>query len=181
MSIATPSFFGLHLHEIFFSSPWLSVKVHLFTRAVGREGHCKQISVACVGSTRSVPATLGLPPLVECVLSPSTLLRLQAALQGVGPELGALPRPKLLRFRFWGYSTKAQTQLGLCFVTSLVWAAQAARSLVSALSSGAARILPSPSQPWLPDVLVWCALCLSWLAATLPGDVNHSEFQEVFG
>ena len=34
------------------------------------------------------------------MLSPSTLLRLQAALQGAGPVLGALPRPKPLRFRF---------------------------------------------------------------------------------
>ena len=50
----------------------------------------------CVGSTRSVAATLA------CVLSPSTLLRFQAALQGAGPELRALPRPKPLRFRFLG-------------------------------------------------------------------------------
>ena len=39
-----------------------------------------------VGSTRSVPATLGLPLTGVSVLSPSTLLRLQAALWGVGPE-----------------------------------------------------------------------------------------------
>ena len=32
------------------------------------------------GATRIVPATLGLPPLAACVLSLSTLLRLQAAL-----------------------------------------------------------------------------------------------------
>ena len=54
------------------------------------------MSLACVGSTRSVPATPGLPPLTACVLSPSTLLRPQAALQGAGPELRALPRPKRL-------------------------------------------------------------------------------------
>ena len=69
---------------------------------MGREGHCRQILLACVGSTHSVPATLGLPPLAACVLLLSTLLRLQAALQGVGPELCAFPRPKLLRFRFSG-------------------------------------------------------------------------------
>ena len=60
------------------------------------EGGALQISLACVGSTRSVPAILGLPPLMARVLSPSTLLRLQAALQGAGPELRALPRPKRL-------------------------------------------------------------------------------------
>ena len=35
-----------------------------------------------MGSARSIWATLGLPPLTECVLSQSTLLRLQVALQG---------------------------------------------------------------------------------------------------
>ena len=52
------------------------------SRAVGREERCKQISLACVGSARSVWATLGLPQLVGCVLCQSTLLRLQVALQG---------------------------------------------------------------------------------------------------
>ena len=61
------------------------------SRAVGREGHSRQMSLACVGSTHSVLATLGLPPASRvCVLPPSTLLRLQAALQGAGPELHAL-------------------------------------------------------------------------------------------
>ena len=45
------------------------------------EEHCKQISLACVGSARSVWATLGLPPLKACVLSQSTLLKLWVALQ----------------------------------------------------------------------------------------------------
>ena len=46
------------------------------------EEHCKQISLACVGSAHSVWDTLGLPLLTVCVLSLSTLLRLQVALQG---------------------------------------------------------------------------------------------------
>ena len=33
----------------------------MFSRAAGREWPCRQISLACVGSTRRVPATLGLP------------------------------------------------------------------------------------------------------------------------
>ena len=61
------------------------------------------MSLACVGSTRGFPATLGLPPLGAGVCAfPSTLLRLQAALWGVGPALRALPRPMPLRFRFSG-------------------------------------------------------------------------------
>ena len=54
---------------------------------MGREEHCKQISLVCVGSARIVRATLGLPPLMACVLSQSTLLRLQVALQGNCPKL----------------------------------------------------------------------------------------------
>ena len=49
---------------------------------MGREEYCKQISLACVGSAHSVWATLGLTSLTACVLSQSTLLRLQVAMQG---------------------------------------------------------------------------------------------------
>ena len=49
---------------------------------MGREGHCKQTSLACVGSACTVSAPLGLPPLRACVLSLSTLLRLQVVLRG---------------------------------------------------------------------------------------------------
>ena len=52
----------------------------MFSYTLGREKHCKQISLVCVGSAFSVSATLGLPLLMECVLSQSTLLRLQVAL-----------------------------------------------------------------------------------------------------
>ena len=55
-----------------------------FSPAAGRAGRCRQTSL-CVGSTRCVPATLGLPRTGVPVLSPSTLLRLPAALYGVGP------------------------------------------------------------------------------------------------
>ena len=49
---------------------------------MGREEHSKQKSLACVGSARSVSATLGLPSLTACALSQSTLLRPQVPLQG---------------------------------------------------------------------------------------------------
>ena len=51
-------------------------QAHLFNHAVGREGCCKQITLACA---HSVSATLGLPPLTVHVLSLPTLLRLQFA------------------------------------------------------------------------------------------------------
>ena len=84
---------------------WSLVQVRWFSRAVGREGRCRQISLACAGRTRSVSATLGFA-LAHGVCSFPThavcFLRLQAALQGAGPELRVLPRPKPLTFRFSG-------------------------------------------------------------------------------
>ena len=69
----------------------------MFSCAVGREEYCKQIPLACVGSACSVWATLGLLPLITYVLSWSTRLRLQVALQGNCPKqaLGFLHFPGL--------------------------------------------------------------------------------------
>ena len=70
---------------------------------MGREKHCKQVSLACVGSARSVWAALGVPPLRVCAFPVYTA---QAPGCSVGElskaDLGfrALPRFKPLRFRF---------------------------------------------------------------------------------
>ena len=103
----------------------------MFSHTVGREGHCRQMSLACVGGTRSVRPHRVCPAHGAC----ATLLRPQAALQGVGPELHAVP--------VLGYSTKAQTRLGLRFVPSPARAAQAARSLMGTLFPGAVHLIPS--------------------------------------
>ena len=91
----------------------------MFSRAVGREGHCKQITLACA---RSVSATLGLPPLTvhtAQALGCSAGNRLRPALgcmhlsglscsgsgtqvvlrgaDSVGPAFCALPRSEQLR------------------------------------------------------------------------------------
>ena len=55
---------------------WTLFQAHLFSCSMGREGCCKQTTLACV---RSVSATLGLPPFMAHVLSLPTLLRLQVA------------------------------------------------------------------------------------------------------
>ena len=126
---------------------WSLFQAHLFSRAVGREEHCKQISLACVGSARSVSATLGLPPLMACVLSQSTLLRLQVALPELseaGPGLRALPRSKPLRFRFSG--TPQRHRLGwVCILCpSQVQAAQVIRCLVSTVTPrSGVHLIPS--------------------------------------
>ena len=64
---------------------------------MGREEHCKQISLACVGSAHSDSAALGLTPLMACVLSRSTLLRLEVALHGnfLRQALGCMHFPGL--------------------------------------------------------------------------------------
>ena len=103
-----------------------------FSPATGRAGRCRQISL-CVDSTHRVPATLGLPRTGVSVLSPSTLLRLLAALYVVGPALSVVP--------VFRSSTKARIRLRLRFVSSLASAVQAARGL-GALSPGAARLFP---------------------------------------
>ena len=112
-----------------------------------------------------------------CALRPSTLLRLQAALQGAGPELRAVP--------IFGSSTKAQTRLGLRSVPSPAGAALAARSLTGALSPGAMRLTPSvgpASVSTRTGSARLVSVLWSWsLAATFPVDVNHPGAQEVFG
>ena len=83
---------------------------------MGREEHCKQISLACVGCARSAWATLGLPQLMARVLSRSTLLRLQVALQGncLKWALGYVHFPGLSSSGSGSWaSTKVQTWLGL--------------------------------------------------------------------
>ena len=69
----------------------------MFSLAVAGEEHCIQISLACVGSAHSVWATLAFPQLTACVLSWSTLLKLQAALQGnwLKQALGCMHFPGL--------------------------------------------------------------------------------------
>ena len=117
------------------------------------------MSLACVGSTRSVLATLGLPPLTGAF--PSTLLRLPAALYGAGPALPAVP--------VFGYSTKARTRLGLRFVPSPAGAAQAAQSLTGALSRVLCTFSPPRAQHQFPRAPVGaCTLCLFLGAGLYP-------------
>ena len=102
-----------------------------FSPTMGRAGHCRQISL-CVDSTHRVLATLGLPHTGVSVLSPSTLLRLLAALYGAGPALSAVP--------VFGYSTKAR-----------IWLLPAFCAFPGLSSSGSQRIgctLPGCGAPF---------------------------------
>ena len=76
---------------------WALFQAHLFSRAVGREGHCKQTTLACA---RSVSATLGLLPAHGTHSLGSRLLHWE--LSKAGPGLHAPPRSKPLRLRHSG-------------------------------------------------------------------------------
>ena len=71
----------------------------MFNCAARREEHYKEISLARVGNACSVWATQGLPLLTACVLSRSTLHRLQVALHGncLRQALGCMHFPGLSR------------------------------------------------------------------------------------
>ena len=132
----------------------------MFNCVAWREEHCKQISLACVGSVRSVWTTLGLPQLTACMLSWSILLRLRVALQGnakVGTGFRALPRlwePKLFRFRFLGTPQSHRLGWACVLCPSHIWAVQVTKCLASAHSPvGAVHLTTSPVPasefPWL--------------------------------
>ena len=156
---------------------WSLVQVLLFSRAVGREGHCRQISL-CVGNAHSVLETLGLPPLMGVCFS---------CLHSSGSQLLFMERAlRCERFQFSGIPQKRG--LSWACVLCLPWQEQLRQPGAWWAHSPWVRCTSSPpwSQPQFPQTLVWC-VCLvsvlrSWhLAAALLVDVNHPESQEVFG
>ena len=145
---------------------YLGSLVH-FSPARGRAGHCRQMSL-CVGSTPRVPATLGLPRTGVPVLSPSTLLRLPAALYGVGPALSAVP--------VFGSSTKAWIWLRLRIVSSPASAVQAAKSLRTFSQARRAFSLRSERlrQPEAWHTLPGCGTPFPSAAPARAGQVSRS-------
>ena len=119
----------------------------MFNCAAGREEHCKQMSLVCVGSARNVWVTLGLPLLTACVLSPSTLLRLQVALPGnfLGHAPSCMDFPDL---RCSGSGSqvlhKGRLSWTCILCPSQVQVAQATRCLASAHSPGVVCLIASP-------------------------------------
>ena len=102
------------------------------------------------GSARSVWATLALPPLTACVLSRSTLLRLQVALQGNRPKraLGCMHFPGLSCSGSGSRVLhKGADWLGLRFEPFPGSGAEETRCLMSTLSQvcSASHHLPGPS------------------------------------
>ena len=103
----------------------------MFSRAVGREGCCKQVTLACA---RSASATLGLPLLTAHVASMPTLLSsrlLHWDPSVAGPGLLAPPRSKPLRFRHSGSPQRRRLSWACVLCSSQIRAAQVMRCLAS--------------------------------------------------
>ena len=153
----------------------------MFSRAAGREGRCRQMSLACVGSTHSVPATLGLPLSRVCALPVDT---------AQAPSCSTWSGPCVACGTSFPVIHKIATSGGPAFCAFPARAAQAARSLTGALSPGAVRLLPSAAPASVSTRACRVGLCLFWgapvsilgswpLAATLRADADHPESQEV--
>ena len=110
-------------------------KAHLFSCAVGREGRCKQITLACACSAS---ATLGLPLLTARVASlPNCsgfrLFHWEPSV--AGPGLPAPPRSKPLRFWHSGSPQRCKLSWACILCPSQVPAAQVVRCLASAIAA----------------------------------------------
>ena len=86
---------------------------------------------------------------------------LQIALQGVGPELRALPRPKLLRFRFSG--TLQRRRLSWACVLCLPRrSSSGSQELDEHTLQVWYALSPLQFQPQFLRMPVGCVLCLFW-------------------
>ena len=124
-----------------------------------REGYCKQILLACVEECLQCLGHIGFASAQVCVLSRSTLLRLQVALQGncLKRALGWVHFAGLSRSGSGSWVLHKGTDLvGPEFCPSQVRAAQATRCLVSALYLGrAVHLISSPVLvAWFPGCTV---------------------------
>ena len=136
------------------------------------------MSLAGVGSTRSVPATLRLPRSQVCAL-PVYIAQAPGCSIGSGPCVVCGSS-----FRVFHKSADLD---GPAFCDFPAQAAQAAQSLTRACTlPGCGAPSPPPCGPSLSfSCTGWVRLVSvlgDWsLAATLPADVNHRESQKVFG
>ena len=95
----------------------------------GRDGHCKQITLACACSAS---ATLGLPPAHGPHFSGSRLLHEEPS--EAGPGLHAPPRSEPLRFRHSGSLQRCRLGWACILCPSQVRADQVIRCLVSTVA-----------------------------------------------
>ena len=108
---------------------------HLFSCAVGREGRCKQITLACVHSasaTLACPHSWSMyPPGPHC--SGSRLLHREPS--KASPGLPAPPRSEPLRFRHSGSPQRHRLGWACILCPSQVRAAQVMKCLARAIAA----------------------------------------------
>ena len=146
---------------------------------MGRERRCRQISL-CVGSTHSVPATLGLPPLTGVCAFPVYTAQAPGCSIWNGPCIACGSSFRVLH--------KSADSVGPAFCDFPGRSSSGSQELDERTLPGCSA--PSPlglrSQPQFPHMLVgfmrFVSVLGSWpLTATLLADVDHPESQEVFG
>ena len=151
---------------------------------MGREKHCKQITLACA---HSVLATLRLPPswlvCFPCLHCLGSRL-LCWGLSEASPGLYALPRSKLLRFRYLGTPQRCRLGWACVLCPSQVRAAQATKYLVSAIAVTYCLPCPSCSVFWVNNGCAFSGVpCVSSgeliSGCDSPANVDHQESQEV--
>ena len=148
----------------------LLIQAHLLSCTVEREGHCKQISLACVGSACRGWTTLGLPqPRVVCTSNIHTAqapgYSVRAVCQ-VGPEFHILPRSHPLRFS--GALSGHMPRWAMCFVPFPGPSCSSDQTLGECTVPSGACVLCTflVLVAWFPDAprghSPRCAVCLLW-------------------
>ena len=141
-----------------------------FSPAAGREGRCRQI-LLCVGSTHSVLATLGLPPLTGVCAFPVY------AAQAPSCSICSVPCVAC-GSSFWIFHKSADSVARVLCLPGRSSSGSQELDRRTLPGCGAPSPLCGPSLSFRPRLLGVCALCL---AVTLRRDVDHPESQEVFG
>ena len=131
----------------------------MFSRAVGREERCKQITLGCAPS---LSATLGMPPLkgvcFPCLRCLGSRL-LCRELSEAGPGLYALPRSKLLRFKYLGTPQRRTLSWPCVLCPSQVQAAQVTRCLASVVTPTHRLSHPCRSVFWVYNQSTFSGRC----------------------
>ena len=138
----------------------------MFSCGVGREEHCKQISLACVGSAQCLGRTGFAPAHGMCAFPVYTSQALGYSvkeLSEAGPGSHALPRSKPLRFRYSGTPQRRRLCWACVLCPFQVQAAQETRCLQVRLL----QLIDSP----VPAA--WFSGCITGTPSQ--ADVDHPE------
>ena len=149
----------------------------MFSRAAGRKGHCRQMSLACAGSTRRVPATLGFPRPGVCAL-PIYTAQAPGCSIGSGPCGACGPS-----FRVFHRSADSVGPASSAFPHR---SSSGSQEHDGCTHPGCSAPYPLRSPSLSFHAPVGCVRLVSVLvgrplAETLPADVDHPKPQEVFG